>query len=465
MGNPLGSSARVLSRAALANADKADGGFSPLAVTAGALGSPDLIAHDDALYDRGVVRVITNLPGGTLEVFQGTIVPWNAQEKQITEAKFLDVLAEELARRLIGIGHGDGPDPEFVAVARGMLERFIATLIPPGARMERVLRAALNLPADLNVPVHVTEFVSGLLSKVTPLIENLETILRLAEELERMEGARSPDDLEQAALRLFMSAGVMYLPPIGGPKKWSFREFVTKVGNRVHTLLQAHYWLAHPNDVIMFEDFIVAGPNLLLKIWDAGTWKAPYDFMVALRVALMGKTRPGQDTGSTKRPDILNLTRQHLYEIKTVSQVLDGVRQVADYQRRLAAVGITVHLAGMGPADWRPFPLYYVGGTTVVAVEAVRPGVIAYQRIGSRVPVTNPLRFWSQESLKYQQRQAQRAQAVQQGALVAVALIGTLLLAVALAPAAVAIGGAAIAGTGAEAALGLGVASGLTFAL
>jgi hypothetical protein len=471
MGNSLATSTRVAHQAALRNADKVDGGFTPPSTPTTALGSPGDITHENAIYDQGVSHIITGLPGGTPVVFHGTIVPSNKQAHQITEAEFLDVLAAELARDLIGIGMGDGPDPEFVAICRGMLERFLSILIPPEARMERVLRAALDLPADLNSPLNVNTFVDLLLSKLDPLIRNSDFMLSLAERLEGMNHAKNGDDFERAAQMLFSMAGIMWFPPMGGdPKKIPFREYVTKVGNTVHTMLQAHYWLAHPNDVLMFEDFIVAGPNLLATIWSGGTWAAPYAFMPLLRAALMSAPRPGQDTGSTKRPDILNLTKGHLYEIKTVNQALQGVAQVAEYQRRLAIVDNLppVRLAGMAPGDWRPFPLYYAGGTTIVAVEMYAPGVIVYQRIGSKVPVVNPLRFWSKEQQNYHQRQAQRAQtaiAVGQGALVAVALIGTLMLAVALAPAAAAAGGALLGGAATKTAVGLSVSSGLAFAL
>jgi hypothetical protein len=466
---PLFNNAKVANPAALTNKDKADGGFAPPSLPAGALGSQDEIANNRAIYDQGVARIITNVPGGTPLVYYGTIVPSDKQPGQITENEFLDVLANELSRSLIGIGQGDGPDPEFVAVTRGMLDRFFATLIPQGARMERVLRAALNLPADLTVKIDVNTFVHLLLSKLDSLIRNSDLILRMAELLEKVNSAKNRDEFDMFAMQLFSMAGIMWFPPMGGdPKKFSFREFVMKVGNVVHTLIQAHYWLAHPNDVMMFEDFIVAGPNLLATIWQAGTWAAPWSFMPLLRAALMGAPRPGQDTGSTKRPDILNLSQGILYEIKTYKEAPKGQAQVLDYKNRISSVISGIRLGGEQLSDWRPFPLYYAGGTTVVAVELYSPGVIAYQRIGSRVPVLMPLRFWADERQKYNQRQAQRADtaiAIGKGAVVALALIGTLMLAVALAPAAAAAGGAIMAKVGAEAAVTLSVSSGLAYAL
>ena len=478
MGNPLAANPRVLHSAALGNADKADGGYAPPAVTSGALGSPTDIAHDRAVYDQGVARVVRDPIAGTPVIYQGTIVPNNPQPGQITEARFLEVLAEEMARQLVGIGQGDGPDPEFVAVVHGMIESLFAVLIPPGARMERVLRETLKLEPDLDSRVEVNMFVSLLLLEVvSPLIRNHDLILNLAERLERIEQAKSVDDLAREAEQLFAQAGIMWFPPAGsgagggGPavslKKFSFREYVTKVGNTVHLLLQAHYWLRHPNDILMFEDFLVAGPNLLATIWQAGTWAAPYEWIPTLRAALMTAARPGQDTGSTKRPDIFNLSKKHLYEIGTIHQAPKKIVQVAEYKARLSILMPDLHLAGMGPTDWRPFPLYYAGGTTVVAVEVYAPGVIAYQRIGSRVPVTNPLRFWSKEQSKYQQRQAQKqaeAAAALKAAGLAVALIGALLLAVALAPAAAAAGASIAAKVGVEATVALAVGSRLALA-
>lgn len=466
MGSPSINTRPAANHPALAGAERVSGGNAPPATRPSALGAQRDIVHDRALYDMGARGRLSDVAGGSAVTYYGSIVPENPQQGQITEARFLQVLAEEFTRRLIGYGAGDGPDPEFTEISRGMLEKFFAVIIPPGARMERVLRAALGRPADLQQYVAIGEFVDGLMEILRPFIDNLEEITRLAADLEGLDKARSADEQEAAAMRLFNAAGVqtqeqhqqammnslggagiLWFPTGGGPaKKYKFYEFTQKVGNQVHTLMQAHYWLTHPNDILMFEDFIVAGPSLLATIWQAGTWAAPYRWIPELRAALMTAARPGQDTGSTKRPDIFNLSKRHLYEIKTVAQAEMGVAQVAGYYARLVPIMPDLHLAGFGIGDWRPFPVYYAGGMTVVIASMFAPGVITYQRIGSRVPVTNPLRHWAEEKKQYYQRQAARAQVGTAIALVTVGFMGVMLLAAGVAVAAAAAG--ALAGSG-----------------
>ncbi|MGJ0485994.1 MAG: hypothetical protein ACR65R_15880 [Methylomicrobium sp.] len=434
-----------------------------------AIGAQQKIANYSALYDQGANGQLSDIAGGPALTYRGTIVPENPQKDQITEAKFLDVLAEQLAYQIIGLGMGDGPDPEFVEISRGMIEKFVAVLVPSGVRMENIFRSVLGLPESLDIYQPLGVFTDGLLSKIAPVIKNLELITRLAESMERWNNARGEDEHEEAAMEMFSAAGIMFFSKLGSgnmpgdpPPKYPFREFVTKVGNEVHSIIQAHYWHDHPEDVIMFEDFIVAGPNLLAKIWDAGTWKAPYEWLPRLRAALMTPSRPGQDTGSTKRPDILNLTKAHLYEIKTNSpgQVQLGLKQVAEYHQRLTQMmpDFNFRLAGFEPTDWRPFPIYYAGGNTLVMAEVYAPGLITYQRIGSRVPVLNPLRFWSKEKEEYYRRQAARVHAYSSVALAVVAFMGCLALGMVIAPAAAAAGGA-IGGTAAEIAAKLSIAS------
>lgn len=495
MGNLSTNNPSVVNQSALVNAEKASGGAFPPAATNRALGTPRDIAHERALYDMGVSGQLSDVAGGSSLTYKGTIVPENPQQEQITEARFLEVLAGEFARRITGIGMGDGPDPEFTEMSRGLLERFFTVLVPPGARVERVLRAALNMPEDLDVYMSPNDFAEGLMSKLVPFIDNLELLTKLNDGIEAWNKAKSPSDYEAAASQLFTDAGIMWLQPEdaeatnspgqrgmaarnitpkgikwfpkgGGPGgDYPFYRFAQMVGNEVHTQMQAHYWLAHPDDVLMFEDFLVAGPKRLATIWQAGTWSAPYEWLSELRAALMTKVRTGQDTGLTKRPDILNLTKKHLYEIKTINQALDGVEQVAEYYARLSPVIPELRLAGMMPDDWRPFPIYWTGGTTMAMAEVFAPGVITYQRIGTRVPVTNPLRAWSEEKKNYYQRQEARVRVASSTALAVVGFIGVLLLAAALAPAAIAAGAAIGAAAEGMFASELAVTTGLAYAL
>lgn len=497
MGSPLTDSSSVANQSALVNGEKASGGITPPAVTNRALGVPREIAHERALYDMGASGQLSDVAGGSSLTYKGTIVPENPRQGQITEARFLELLAEEFARRLIGSGMGDGPDPEFTELARGLMERFFIVLVPPGARMERVLRATLGMPEDLDAYMAPTDFSDGLMSKLSPFIDNLELLTRLNEGLELWNKAKSPSEYDEAAAQLFENAGIMPLPPDdaegastqgqrgmmarnfspkgikwfpkggGGGGEYPFYRFAQMVGNEVHTLMQAHYWLAHPDDVLMFEDFIVAGPERLATIWQAGTWSAPWNWLSELRAALMTKVRTGQDTGLTKRPDILNLTKKHLYEIKTISpsQIEAGLKQVAEYYARLSPVIPELRLAGMMPEDWRPFPIYWTGGTTMAMAEVYAPGLITYQRIGTRVPVTAPLRAWSEEKKNYYQRQQARVRVASSTALAVVGFIGVLLLAAVLAPAAAAAGVAIAETTGGLFATEMALTTGLGYAL
>jgi hypothetical protein len=143
------------------------------------------------------------------------------------------------------------------------------------------------------------------------------------------------------------------------------------------------------------------------------------------------------------------------------------------YYNRLVPVMPDLKLAGMGPNDWRPFPLYYVGGTTVVTTSIYAPGVIAYQRVGTRIPGLSPLAHWSQEKQLYYQRQESRARVGTAIALVAVGFMGVLLLVAGVAAAAAAAGAlagsAVLAGGGAAATKwtvgGLALGSGMAFAM
>ncbi len=472
MGSPSINTRPAANHPALANAERVSGGSLPPATRASALGVQRDIVHDRALYDMGARGRLSDVAGGSATTYAGTIVPENPLKGQITEVRFLQVLAEEFSRMLTGIGAGDGPDAEFTEVSRGMLEKFFQVIIPPGARMERVLRAALGMSPSLDDFYSVDDFVAGLLRMLKPFMDNLDLLTGLANNIEAVENARSEDDMEQAATKLFAAAGIMWFPRRGEkPEKFVFRDFVRKIGNQVHSLIQAHYWITHTSDIIMFEDFLVAGPSLLTKIWTGTQWGGAYEWIPMIRAALRATSR--DDAFSTKRPDIFNLTGKALYEIKTIHGAPTGVKQVMGYYNRLVPVMPDLKLAGMGPNDWRPFPLYYVGGTTVVTTSIYAPGVIAYQRVGTRIPGLSPLAHWSQEKQLYYQRQESRARVGTAIALVAVGFMGVLLLVAGVAAAAAAAGAlagsAVLAGGGAAATKwtvgGLALGSGMAFAM
>jgi hypothetical protein len=465
MGSPFTDTSRVADPAALANADRVTGGSSPPATRASALDPQRDVVHDRALYDMGMRGWLSDVAGGSAATYYGTIVPENPQEGQITEARFLQVLATELARQLIGIGQGDGPDAEFTEVLRGMLEKLFQVIVPPGARMERVLRAALLMSPSLNDFYSVDDFVMGLLTKmVKPLIDNFDLLRGLSENIEAFENARSEDDMELAAAKLFSMAGILWFPRRSEkPETLSARRnFVCEIGNQVHSLMQAHYWATHTNDILMFEDFLVAGPSLLTKIWAGVQWGGAYEWIPLIRAALMVSSR--EDEFSTKQPDILNLTGKRLYEIKTILGAPKGIAQVLEYQARLAGVMDGLLLGGVNPGDWRPFPIYYVGGTLVVTTCIYAPGVIAYQRLGTRVPGVLPIQYWSEQKQLYYQRQAQRVRAATAVALVAFGFIGALLLAAGVAAAAGALFSSGTLAGGGEL-VPLAIKSGLAYAM
>jgi hypothetical protein len=355
----------------------------------------------------------SDVPGGTLLNFSGSIVPENPGKGQITEAAFLDRVADLMARQLPeSPGMGEGREGA-VVIMRHLLDRFLVGPLPPGARLEQVLRAAFGLSEDLDVHVAPEKFVNGMIETL-PSAQMLRQIAHLAEAVEGLRTESSEEGLEAAAEALFRAAGVFWFPPgaaAGTAKKVSFIRFTQLVGNHVHALIQAHYWAAHPQDVLMFEDFLVAGPALLAEIYGAGTWAAPYDFMPALRAALVSaKATPsnGKTEGPSKRPDIFNVSLKHLYEIKPAGNLKRGVAQLAEYQRRLKPFFPDLHLAGRAPGDWRPFAMYFVGGNVFVTTDVPLPGLIVYTRYGTPQHVLLPLIYWANERKKAGGGQAAR---------------------------------------------------------
>jgi hypothetical protein len=120
MGSPLISARPAANHPALANAERVSGGSLPPATRPSALGAQRDIVHDRALHDMGARGRLSDVAGGSAITYYGTIVPENPRQGQVAEWRFLQVLAEEFSRMLTGIGAGDGPDPEFTEVSRGM---------------------------------------------------------------------------------------------------------------------------------------------------------------------------------------------------------------------------------------------------------------------------------------------------------------------------------------------------------
>ena len=101
--------------------------------------------------------------------------------------------------------------------------------------------------------------------------------------------------------------------------------------------------------------------------------------------------------------------------------------QLAEYVNRLTAPNPTpalpnLRLGGSAPTDWRPYPLYYAGGLTVVLVELTQPGAIIYTRLMTPTPVISLFRAW-----RDQQRNKNTAASV-----AAVAMFALILIAAAL---------------------------------
>jgi hypothetical protein len=164
------------------------------------------------------------------------------------------------------------------------------------------------------------------------------------------------------------------------------------IGNQAHTGIAAYYALAHPADVT-FYNFI------------------PMSNIVS-RWTSMGNTLTGALAAGNAdlKPDIANLTRRHLYEIKPLASVGLAVTEATMYAGLFTAVGIPMTL---GPAGETGTTGVVPAPAGVYIFASPVPGAITYEYRRAqleKVPVEEPsgARKWRIElrPLTVQQQQA-----------------------------------------------------------
>jgi hypothetical protein len=284
----------------------------------------------------------------------------------------------------------------------------------------------LGIPSDLTDPISIDVFIDKMIG-ILPPASDLQTMLTLGL---AAENASSTDDTTPwpGVSPVLSGAGILWWPKVGKrpgeepqPSEVSKKRWSQLVGNEVHTIIQAHYWLSHPNDILLFEDFIVCGAEFLTKVWNTGAWGS-LGTMFPLIEAVLETSK-----GGLKRPDILNVSQQVLYEIKPVSEAATVGAQLAEYVQLLTSPNPTpalasLRLGGTLPTDWKPYPVYYAGGFTTVFVYLQSPGAIIYTRFMTPVPVVSTLRAW-----RDQQRNKITAASVATPAMLALLIVAAIL--------------------------------------
>ena len=248
----------------------------PSDAVAASVGPPTIadVARDSAILLSGSAAQWSasgeNLPGGTRLVYPGTIVPESPGPGQITEDAFVQLVAAEAARRLPN-APGAGDATAQVEILEGGIAAIFDAMTSGGGRLESALRLVLGLPADLTDPVPIDVFVDKTVG-VLPPAADLATMLSLGM---AAENDASPDGTAPwpGVKPLLSGAGILWWPREGKragetpePSQVNRMRWSQLVGDEVHSIIQAHYWLTHPSDILLFEDFIVCGAGFLTKV-------------------------------------------------------------------------------------------------------------------------------------------------------------------------------------------------------
>jgi hypothetical protein len=144
------------------------------------------------------------------------------------------------------------------------------------------------------------------------------------------------------------------------------------IGNEAHAAIGEAYRDAHPADRVLLNH-------------------SPLSSILEVFEAMSQRTRPDvlTDEERLRRPDLTNVSRRHLYEIKPVAAQAAGAAQARMYLSSFEKAGVAMSLGPTGEpgtSGGLPAP----GG--VFLFEAPEPGVITYQyRKGRLVPVPVPL--------------------------------------------------------------------------
>jgi len=139
------------------------------------------------------------------------------------------------------------------------------------------------------------------------------------------------------------------------------------IGNTVHDAIGKFYQIAHPGDQVLINSVSIS--NILQQL----KRPVPAGTSTSLLAA---------------RPDITNLTRHHLYEIRPHSDAAGALKQALTYQQYLQRVGVSVTLGPIGePGTFGLVP----APAAVAEFVAEAPGVIVYRCRRSREPKPVPV--------------------------------------------------------------------------
>jgi hypothetical protein len=163
------------------------------------------------------------------------------------------------------------------------------------------------------------------------------------------------------------------------------------IGNQAHIGIAAEYVAMHPGDQVWTNYTPV---NTIIRLLQAAGQVAKPDALDADQLAL--------------KPDILNGTRRHLYEIKPATASALAVTEAKMYASLFATAGIPITLGPMNEPGTRgvvPAP----GG--VYAFDSPAPGAIVYayrraQLKEVRVPEAEGERRWELKPLSREQQEA-----------------------------------------------------------
>src|SRR5262249_18067828 len=199
-----------------------------------------------------------------------------------------------------------------------------------------------------------------------------------------------PSLAAEGAIALAMMAATIPLPSgavsaAGGssvaPGPWSppgRQPIPFYIGNTAHEEIAEVYRASHLGDRVMLNRFAIS--TILARLASSGTANNP------------SAVRPRE---LQLEPDITNLTRFHLYEIKPQSQESIAASEASFYLGLFVGAGVPMTLGPVtepGTSGIVPAPGGYY------AFESPQPGVIVYQyRRGTYVPVPVPVESPSNE--------------------------------------------------------------------
>jgi hypothetical protein len=306
--------------------------------------------------------------------------PLVAYLERLDPQRLLDELSDAVA-----CGHALKLEPRVSASLRLNAALYAAELTrlsritPYHPALQRAAVALDQVPTDLQLQILSWMLHRrGVSMEVTTLVEGVLAMREQgaagsAPELGGGNGRRAPSsDAMSADLGPMASTA---LPPPVEPGPWEppgDQPGGFYIGNEVHKAIARQYEGAHGSDVVRSNYYPMSSILLLLR---RNLGHAPDDAALS-------------DPESDMKPDLVNLTRLHLYEIKPVAAQTLGAAQAALYVGLFGRAGIAMQLGSPGEPGTEggiPAP----GG--VCTFWSPQPGVIVYQyRRGRLVPIPLP---------------------------------------------------------------------------